>query len=211
MDAYLTTPLSPVANISFTKNRKPITTVCAFYSEFISLWQISVLQRTKANHNYLVLGYILSVPVANISFTKNESQSQLTATKHLYKATCGKYQFYKERKPITTKDPNNIKIMALWQISVLQRTKANHNKTSTIEIQPVPVANISFTKNESQSQHSRPRVSHSYTCGKYQFYKERKPITTSSRQVSECYNLWQISVLQRTNFHPYNLKKTPTS
>ena len=157
----------------FYKERKPITTDIVCTNTLTSLWQISV-------------------------FTKNESQSQQRSWRILHRGACGKYQFYKERKPITTPPTILNNSQVLWQISVLQRTKANHNSISLCSPFTRPVANISFTKNESQSQLTTRRGCCVQSCGKYQFYKERKPITTAGDLYKPKINLWQISVLQRT-------------
>jgi len=91
--------------------------------------------------------------VANIIISKIESKSQQLPILSLKQMSCGKYHYFKDRKQITTaqgflilqyrcgkyhyfKDRKQIttgvwlykNALALWQISLFQRSKANHNQ-----------------------------------------------------------------------------------
>ena len=143
----------------------------------ILLLQISVIQRSKANHNlrfvlYRVLCVVANISyskiesksqryqwyghgmlvVANISYSKIESKSQHPDERSMSAFCCCKYQLFKDRKQITTGETLTIRKLKLLQISVIQRSKANHNDTATGRITNQVVANISYSKIESKSQ-----------------------------------------------------------
>jgi len=65
--------------------------------------------------------------VANIIISKIESKSQLTPNLGFGSTGCGKYHYFKDRKQITTLGVNSWGQALLWQISLFQRSKANHN------------------------------------------------------------------------------------
>ena len=111
------------------KDRKQITTISISFSALSKLLQISVIQRSKANHNA---------------------------------ETCG------------------FNPLQLLQISVIQRSKANHNDGGPAQQGDGVVANISYSKIESKSQPGRMCPLHFASCCKYQLFKDRKQITTSS-------------------------------
>ena len=114
--------------------------------------QISVFQRTKANHNTTQIDQDNQFDVANISISKNESKSQPKITAKNQCRRCCKYQYFKERKQITTISYIHVFNSLMLQISVFQRTKANHNDCADISAYHFDVANISISKNESKSQ-----------------------------------------------------------
>ena len=144
------------------------------------LLQISVVQRMKANHNTALMLLSSVIVVANISCSKNESKSQRYALAISEHAGCCKYQLFKEWKQITTIQPWPLKLTQLLQISVVQRMKANHNYSRLGGYDITVVANISCSKNESKSQlYTRYRVT-TFSCCKYQLFKEWKQITTRS-------------------------------
>ena len=60
------------------------------------LFQISVVQRMKANHNYWVIMSWLAFVVPNISCSKNESKSQPADLYIDGNKSCSKYQLFKE-------------------------------------------------------------------------------------------------------------------
>ena len=62
------------------------------YDHLDKLWQISIVQRKKANHNDLPLYQLSDVVVANINSSKKESKSQPTTFNSLLEYGCGKYQ-----------------------------------------------------------------------------------------------------------------------
>ena len=119
----------------------------------ILLWQISLFQRSKANHNNIIINYLTARVVANIIISKIESKSQLPGPPDLGLISCGKYHYFKrskanhnplslkrtttivvakyhyfkDRKQITTYHCVYINCYELWQISLFQRSKANHN------------------------------------------------------------------------------------
>ncbi len=93
-------------------------------------------------------GYV----VANIIYSKNESKSQQRLIPNAVNESCGKYHIFKERKQITTESHQYFLIQLLWQISYIQRTKANHNQIGGRHIKNKVVANIIYSKNESKSQ-----------------------------------------------------------
>ena len=91
------------------------------------LWQISLFQRSKANHNSHA-EETESIPVvANIIISKIESKSQLNTLGSWKPLGCGKYHYFKDRKQITTAGLYGSLNRKLWQISLFQRSKANHN------------------------------------------------------------------------------------
>ena len=168
------------------------------------LFQISVVQRMKANHNGRQIFYHFRRVVPNISCSKNESKSQLSKLMAFALNSCSKYQLFKEWKQITTPRPANcpngccskyqlfkewkqittlkhghIKSLRLFQISVVQRMKANHNAVLIPLISSVVVPNISCSKNESKSQHNVGDGGRVGSCSKYQLFKEWKQITTA--------------------------------
>ena len=163
----------------------------------ILLLQISVVQRMKANHNYLEVYPIDAQVVANISCSKNESKSQQehVINKHLLR--CCKYQLFKEWKQITTVLLSVTYRGRLLQISVVQRMKANHNDIDTHLHCFWVVANISCSKNESKSQLRATWCQISQGCCKYQLFKEWKQITTVAVMLLKAAMLLQISVVQR--------------
>ncbi len=114
----------------------------------------------------------ITIVVANISCSKNESKSQLIPVPS---STC----------------------QWLLQISVVQRMKANHNAITAVIRSQFVVANISCSKNESKSQLTSRSLLVKIGCCKYQLFKEWKQITTSSLMSSGSKLLLQISVVQR--------------
>ena len=114
--------------------------------------QISLFQRSKANHNHpLVVVWWVHV-VANIIISKIESKSQRFLTPNPVESCCCKYHYFKDRKQITTARSRPVPRPLLLQISLFQRSKANHNyKGEKITLGEV-VANIIISKIESKSQ-----------------------------------------------------------
>ena len=160
------------------KDRKQITTPQHPWCMAPPLLQISVIQRSKANHNEWSTSHYDQIVVANISYSKIESKSQPETKQRdnepvvanisyskiesksqrgllpLYlSSSCCKYQLFKDRKQITTEVDQDAIIQPLLQISVIQRSKANHN-FETLNASP------------------------SICCCKYQLFKDRKQITT---------------------------------
>ncbi len=161
------------------------------------LLQISVVQRMKANHNKKMKDTITPKVVANISCSKNESKSQLMPISKTVLLSCCKYQLFKEWKQITTGQYQRNNTLALLQISVVQRMKANHNGNHTFAPGGPVVANISCSKNESKSQPKYWNNGRFYCCCKYQLFKEWKQITTICLLLRGLPMLLQISVVQR--------------
>ena len=180
------------------KDRKQITTVFIELLPFGKLLQISVIQRSKANHNNTMEEGNVSVVVANISYSKIESKSQLEWMSLPVPLRCCKYQLFKDRKQITTPKARQRAGSLLLQISVIQRSKANHNNVIEEGNVSVVVANISYSKIESKSQHKSPLIRTVSGCCKYQLFKDRKQITTSTAARPQRSQLLQISVIQRS-------------
>ena len=205
------------------KDRKQIKTESSRSCWPIWLLQISVIQRSKANHNWYGRQWDYLSVVANISYSKIESKSQPWSVYRLWWYGCCKYQLFKDRKQITTrwsvihsllscckyqlfKDRKQITTplaMVPWsdrllQISVIQRSKANHNTGVTITAGTGVVANISYSKIESKSQHVVCLENLTCGCCKYQLFKDRKQITTADRGPVSYTRLLQISVIQRS-------------
>ena len=124
------------------KEWKQITTWSRWYYSKTELLQISVVQRMKANHNSQRIWQRPNLVVANMVLRTLMS--------------CCKYQLFKEWKQITTSRPERNYGQRLLQISVVQRMKANHNRTVVLVVMDPVVANISCSKNESKSQHNGP-------------------------------------------------------
>ena len=134
------------------KDRKQITTNLRVIRNASLLLQISVIQRSKANHNLYGQIWFDPIVVANFSYSKIESKSQPFMGGCCGYMRCCKYQLFKDRKQITTVPQNPMRYQLLLQISVIQRSKANHNgrhaRIKSVEV----VANISYSKIESKSQ-----------------------------------------------------------
>ncbi len=116
------------------------------------LLQISLFQRSKANHNFSLWVVSKTGVVTNIIISKIESKSQHAMRLIFRHFCCYKYHYFKDRKQITTrpvthsdffscykyhyfKDRKQITtgillalvVAVLLQISLFQRSKANHN------------------------------------------------------------------------------------
>ena len=143
------------------------------------LLQISVIQRSKANHNNGLNLILFNLVVANISYSKIESKSQRISLWDQPPLRCCKYQLFKDRKQITTSLVQIHQGLRLLQISVIQRSKANHNRNHLPLSSTPVVANISYSKIESKSQHPNLSNHSGVSCCKYQLFKDRKQITTS--------------------------------
>src|SRR5690606_35484178 len=85
-----------------SKVRKQITTIRSEFTIGFELLQISVIQSSKANHNEFLEACQTAVAVANISYPKFESKSQLCCILLILFLCCCKYQLSKVRKQITT-------------------------------------------------------------------------------------------------------------
>ena len=140
--------------------------------------QISVIQRSKANHNKELGHKNIPLVVANISYSKIESKSQLGSRYLESEGGCCKYQLFKDRKQITTMAALAKLRGRLLQISVIQRSKANHNAKAQGLTEGLVVANISYSKIESKSQRWDRYNRNHCGCCKYQLFKDRKQITT---------------------------------
>ena len=104
------------------------------------LWQNIIISKIESKSQHFVMqGQTITQFVANIIISKIESKS--TAT--LPVSGCGKYS---ESKIVTF--VNNV--LLLWQISLFQRSKANHK--SVCHKNKYVVANIIISKIESKSQ-----------------------------------------------------------
>ena len=141
---------------------------------------------------------VTSSVVANISYSKIESKSQRPRYLSPIDPGCCKYQLFKDRKQITTVDRLLVSVPKLLQISVIQRSKANHNNHSTLQWWNMVVANISYSKIESKSQPQSILKVCIVSCCKYQLFKDRKQITTHKPTMCEQSLLLQISVIQRS-------------
>ena len=162
------------------------------------LWQISLFQRSKANHNPAYSSIDKCSVVANIIISKIESKSQPSELHKTTSISCGKYHYFKDRKQITTVHPVAKFNTPLWQISLFQRSKANHNGTWHNDERALVVANIIISKIESKSQLYLVRTNMTTCCGKYHYFKDRKQITTSPGPGPNYCWLWQISLFQRS-------------
>ena len=164
----------------------------------LTLWQISLFQRSKANHNRNMTSLYPPSVVANIIISKIESKSQLNNKRVQGETGCGKYHYFKDRKQITTTCRTRLLTNKLWQISLFQRSKANHNETKGGRRHHSVVANIIISKIESKSQPKNENVITLPGCGKYHYFKDRKQITTNQRKLHLARLLWQISLFQRS-------------
>ena len=142
--------------------------------------------------------------VANIIISKIESKSQHYSSAVPCVLGCGKYHYFKDRKQITTNWGIQFLTVPLWQISLFQRSKANHNTVAVDCMSKAVVANIIISKIESKSQLNEPinaltsgvgniiiskiesksqplRLGLRFPsrCGKYHYFKDRKQITTT--------------------------------
>ncbi len=68
----------------------------------IQLLQISLFQRSKANHNVSLIAFSFSSVVTNIIISKIESKSQHPNFHCIDRMCCYKYHYFKDRKQITT-------------------------------------------------------------------------------------------------------------
>ena len=150
-----------------------------YFCGHILLWQISLFQRSKANHNKFLTKYASNSVVANIIISKIESKSQQHHHQLPHSTSCGKYHYFKDRKQITTSGSTGPRSNKLWQISLFQRSKANHNPLSLKRTTTIVVANIIISKIESKSQLTIVYILIVMSCGKYHYFKDRKQITTS--------------------------------
>ncbi len=117
------------------------------------LWQISYIQRTKANHNDHWSDTVPDTVVANIIYSKNESKSQPPSRTKITPKCCGKYHIFKERKQITTAVDFSKLVNSCGKYHIFKERK----QITTISI-------------------STPFY---MCCGKYHIFKERKQITTA--------------------------------
>ena len=138
----------------FQRSKANHNSFCSLVSS-LRLWQISLFQRSKANHNSCRCRPLCTLVVANIIISKIESKSQLNSFDSIGTLCCGKYHYFKDRKQITTLTQKKPSQFQLWQISLFQRSKANHNGlTGMVDLSKV-VANIIISKIESKSQRFR--------------------------------------------------------
>ena len=84
------------------KEQKQFTTYKSNKKKWISLWQISEFQRTKAIHNIQTYLDIKATAVTNIWISKNKSNSQLWWHRWHHDYCCDKYLNFKEQKQFTT-------------------------------------------------------------------------------------------------------------
>ncbi len=160
--------------------------------------QISLFQRSKANHNLQATLQMFAPVVTNIIISKIESKSQLMGFCNVNLLSCYKYHYFKDRKQITTQVLQVLHVCALLQISLFQRSKANHNWLNQRYKKECVVTNIIISKIESKSQQNDEWVEQTFSCYKYHYFKDRKQITTTLASLPTSLLLLQISLFQRS-------------
>ena len=136
----------------YFKDRKQITTEIRTVCVTDRLLSISVFQRSKANHNKPLM-MVFAMTLLSISVfqrSKANHNNQLEGSS----------------------------MEKLLSISVFQRSKANHNLWWRARWPCFVVVNISISKIESKSQHIGERLNRVISCCQYQYFKDRKQITT---------------------------------
>ena len=162
-------PIPVVAKYHYFKDRKQITT--AIWLTLSKVVANIVFPKTKANHNGSVTFNCKACVVANIIISKIESKSQHRPWQGLA-FVFGKYHYFKDRKQITTNSKVLLMAAMLWQISLFQRSKANHNYLGVRLIL--------------------------FSCGKISLFQRSK--ANHNYSFSGCHGpgLWQISLFQRS-------------